>query len=290
MGKIRVKTIGDQSQEQEQKDKRKQQREGKRLAHVAGMKGGERAVTVGVSEEEIAKTLESPAQDSTIKTQEETKGKRSGDSKSQSKYAKKTGKGKVKTGKRYKENLSTVKATDNYTVSKAVELLKKLKSTKFDETVELHVNVAEKGISGSLRLPHGTGKTLRIVLATDEIIAEIEKNHLNFDVLVATPDMMPKLAKVARVLGPRGLMPNPKNGTITTTPEETIKKLSSGQINYKTESAAPIINLSVGKLSFKENQIEENLKSVIASIGVTKITSATLKSTMSPGIRIDCTK
>ena len=288
MGKIRVKTIGDDTQEQTQKDKRKQQRDGKKVAHVAGMKGGERAVTVGVSEEEVAKNLETPTPENTAKAQEETKketasAKRSGDSKSQSKYAKK--KGKAQKGMRYKENLSMVKSNENYSLVKAIALLKKLKTSRFDETVELHINVTEKGVSGSVTLPHGTGKKLRITLATDEVIAEIEKGQRNFDVLVATPEMMPKLAKVARILGPRGLMPNPKNGTITTTPEKTIEKLSSGQINYKTESAAPIIHMSVGRLSFKEEQLEENLKSIIASIGAAKIASATLKSTMSPGIR-----
>jgi large subunit ribosomal protein L1 len=97
---------------------------------------------------------------------------------------------------------------------------------------------------------------------------------------------MPQLAKVARVLGPRGLMPNPKNGTVTTNPDETIAKLSAGQMTYKTEAKDPIIHLSVGKVSFEEKKIEENVKTLFDSIGASKINQAVIKSTMSPGIKI----
>jgi large subunit ribosomal protein L1 len=137
-------------------------------------------------------------------------------------------------------------------------------------------------------LPHGTGKKLNIVVADDAVIEAVSNGKINFDVLIATPDMMPKLAKVARVLGPRGLMPNPKNGTVTPKPEEAIAKLSAGQITYKTEPQSPIVHTSVGKLSFDNNKLEENINTFINSIGAAKIKSATLKSTMSPGIKISC--
>ena len=146
--------------------------------------------------------------------------------------------------------------------------------------------MTEKGISGQVTLPHGTGKKLRIVVADDAVIEEIESGKINFDVLVAKPEQMPKLAKVARVLGPRGLMPNPKNGTVTPNPDEVIAKLSAGQMSYKTEAKDPIMHLSVGKISFEEKKIEENLKTLFESIGTSKITQAVLKSTMSPSIKL----
>ena len=135
-------------------------------------------------------------------------------------------------------------------------------------------------------LPHGTGKTLRIAVADDAILAEVESGKINFDILVATPSMMPKLAKVARVLGPRGLMPNPKNGTITDNTADAVKKLSGGQISYKTESAAPIIHATVGKVSFGNDKLTDNISTFLESVGKTNIASVTLKSTMSPGIKL----
>jgi len=125
------------------------------------------------------------------------------------------------------------------------------------------------------------------VVADEAILAEVEKGKINFDVLVATPSMMPQLAKVARVLGPRGLMPNPKNGTITDKPEEAIKKLSAGQVSFKTESAAPIIHVSIGKLSFEDKKLNDNMKAMLTAIGEANIKSAILKSTMSPAIRLE---
>ncbi len=125
--------------------------------------------------------------------------------------------------KRFAKNKSMIDRNVSYPLPKALELLKSLQAGKFDETVEIHINVKEKGISGQAVLPHGTGKTLRIKVADDELIAQVEKGVIDFDVLVAHPQMMSKLAKIARVLGPRGLMPNPKNGTITQNPEEAIK-------------------------------------------------------------------
>lgn len=189
--------------------------------------------------------------------------------------------------KRHKENMSAISKTQKYDIDQALTALKKFKKSKFDETVELHINTKEKGVSGQVTLPHGTGKTLVIKIADDAIIAEVAKGKINFDVLVATPSMMPSLATVARVLGPRGLMPNPKNGTIAENPEEAVKKLSGGQISYKTEAEAPIIHARVGKISFEDNKLKENVKSFITSVGINNISSVTLKSTMSPAIRLD---
>ena len=174
----------------------------------------------------------------------------------------------------------------SYPLTSGIELLRKFKKSSFDETVELHINVVEKGVSGQVSLPHGTGKKLNIKIADDALIAEVEKGKIDFDILVATPDMMPKLAKVARVLGPKGLMPNPKAGTISQKPEEVVEKLSAGQVSYKTEAANPLIHMSVGKLSFEDKQLQENINKVISAIGPAKISKVTLKSTMSPAVVI----
>ena len=220
--------------------------------------------------------------------------KTSNDSKASEAKSASGGKGKKEkfvtvkiVGVRHKENMAMVSKNQTYNIDQALLTLKKFKKSKFDESVELHINTKEKGVSGQVTLPHGTGKTLVIKIADDAILAEVAKGKISFDILVATPGMMPQLAKVAKVLGPRGLMPNPKNGTITDKPEEAVKKLSGGQINYKTESASPIIHALIGKISFEDSKLRENVTTFIASVGSEKIKSVILKSTMSPAVKLD---
>ncbi|MBP6913237.1 MAG: hypothetical protein KBC00_01355 [Candidatus Levybacteria bacterium] len=274
MGKVKIKVIGDEQQEQQEIEKNKAKREqkdlreGKKSAHVAGMKGGERTTTVGVSEEEISAQLDvAPNEKETSQKKEKAEKK-----------------ARV-ISKRHIENKKLTDTTP-LNITRSIEKLRKFKASSFDETVELHINTREKGISGTVVLPHGTGKKLNIKIADDQLITEIEKGKISFDVLVAHPSVMPKLAKVAKILGPRGLMPNPKNGTISTEPEKAAEKLSAGQIGYKTESTAPIIHLSVGKLSFEDKKIADNITTVLSAIGNSKINSVILKSTMSPAVKI----
>ncbi|MCL5434912.1 MAG: hypothetical protein M1405_00800 [Patescibacteria group bacterium] len=186
----------------------------------------------------------------------------------------------------YSSLLLKVDRNKTYPLSEALELLLQLQRNKFDETVELHINTLTGEISGNVTLPHGTGKKTKVAVATDALIAEIDKGVINFDVLVAEPQMMAKLAKVAKVLGPRGLMPNPKNGTITDKPEELIKKYEGGQINFKTEGKAPILHLTVGKMSFGVKKLAENIESMLKAVKKTNVVNVTLKSTMSPGIKL----
>lgn len=288
MGKVKIKVLGDEQQEQEQLEEQKKKREERALAkgqsasggkkakvEGVGLGGGQRINSVGVSEEEIAAQLE----------QNQASDKAQGEEKTEKKKAKRKAKARIRS-KRHNENSSAVAKKTSYPVSDGIELLRKFKKSNFDETVELHINTKEKGISGQVALPHGTGKKLRIVVVNDDVIAQIEKGKIDFDVLVATPSMMPKLARVARVLGPRGLMPNPKNGTISEKPDEVVEKLSAGQVSYKTEAQAPIIHMSVGKLSFKDDDLSENIKTALSAVGAAKITDITLKSTMSPAIKI----
>lgn len=254
MGKVRVKTF-DESGELQEDVKKKARAEAKKTAKVS-----EKTV------EKATDVAEQSATDSKKVTVKQTV--------------------KHSDSKRHQSNEKQMDKNKHYDIEEAVELLKKFKKSKFDETVELHINVTEKGVSGQVNLPHGTGKKLNIAVADDKIVEEVENGKINFDVLIAKPEMMPKLAKVARILGPRGLMPNPKNGTVTNNPDEVIEKLSAGQVSYKTEPQNPIIHLAVGKVSFEDDKIEENIKSVVNSIGASKIDQVVLKSTMSPGIKI----
>lgn len=264
MGKIRVKTIGDEEQEQKEKLKAEKRAEAKKQAKAA-------------------EDTQAPEEAAEKKPE---KGKD---------YVKKTVSKKQKHSQKYLEVAQHVEKLKKYSLNDALTLLEKLKTAKFDETVELHINTNEKGISGNMVLPHGTGKDTRVVIANasadpkqvDELIQAIESGKIDFDVLVATPDSMPKLARVARVLGPRGLMPNPKNGTVTPKPEEVAKKFAGGQINFKTEAKFPILHLAVGKVSFGDKKLAENIKTAIGAVKSKNIKSVTLKSTMSPGIKLD---
>jgi large subunit ribosomal protein L1 len=273
MGKIRVKAFGDEELEQKQKLKEEKRKEAKKMTKVPGMKGGERIVAVGPSEEELA-ALEVKAKEATEEAPKaEVK-------------PKKVREQKAFHSQKYQTLSDQVDKSKTYSIKEALELLQTLQRKSFDETVELHLNTLTNGISGQITLPHGTGKVTHVAIADDKLIAEIEKGIINFDVLVAEPAMMAKLAKVAKVLGPRGLMPNPKNGTITPKPEEVAKKYAGGQINFKTEAKAPIIHLTVGKMSFGPEKLTENIEALIAAIKKSNIMNATVKSTMSPGLKI----
>lgn len=283
MGKIRVKTLGDE--EQELKDKAEMEaKRAARLAESERSDGGqekkarEESQSTEETKEEIqteqVETTEAPLE----KTAAEEKPKAK---KKKEKFIKK----KVRSVA-YKAKIMEIEKNKTYSLTDGIELLRKVKIAKFDETVELHINTTEAGINGRVVLPHGTGKEIKVAIADDAVLAEVEKGKINFDILIASPDMMPKLAKVARVLGPKGLMPNPKNGTISADPAEAAKKFQGGQIGFKTESKLPIIHLSVGKTSFEDKQLEENIKTIITAIKRDKIRNITLKSTMSPGIKI----
>ena len=261
MGKIRVKTLGDEEQEKKEKLKAEKRAEAKKQ----GKKPEE-----GDDKAEI----------------QSEKGKG---------YVKKAPAKRASHSKKYQSVVTHIEKTKKYDLKEALDLLSKVTIATFDETVELHINTVEKGISGAVTLPHGTGKQTRVEILNvsvdqkhvDTVIKAIEEGKIEFDVLIATPDSMPKLAKVARVLGPRGLMPNPKNGTVTPKPEEIAKKFAGGQFNFKTEAKFPILHLAVGKVSFGSDKLAENIKTAIAAVKVKNIKNMTLKSTMSPGIKVD---
>ena len=276
MGKIRTKVLGNEELEKKQKAEAKSKSDQKKL--VKGAKGGERIVSVGPSEEELAKLEETKGTESnSAAAREEAPKKKSRQKKSKERSRSKS----------YQAVAQMVDRSKKYNLSDGIILLEKLKRAKFDETVELHINTTETGINATVTLPHGTGKEIRVAIADEKIIAEVEKGKINFDVLIAAPEMMPKLAKVARVLGPKGLMPNPKSNTISKDPQKLAENFSKGQMNIKTEAKTPIIHLMVGKLSFGAKKLSENIEMIIKTVKKERIRNVTLKSTFSPGIKLN---
>lgn len=282
MGKIRVKTFGDEEQELKEKEKLEARKQAKKAAASNAVENGETEVNVIKPEAEVNEVSEETKPDSAASFAEASKAKKASRGK-KDKFAREK---KAPHSQKYQTLMQLVDRTKTYALKEALELLENLQRGKFDETVELHFNTLTAGISGNIVLPHGTGKKTKVAIAADAIISEIEKGIINFDILVATPAFMPKLAKVAKILGPRGLMPNPKNGTISEKPEEVAKKYESGQVNFKTEGKAPIIHLTIGKMSFGKEKLTENIEALISAVKKSNIVNATLKSTMSPGIKI----
>lgn len=190
-------------------------------------------------------------------------------------------------GKRYQEAKKLVDKTKTYSLSEAIGILKKMKLSKFDESVELHLVVDETGLKGEVELPNSTGKIVKVAVVDDKVLEAIEKGKIDFDILVTHPSFMPKLTKFAKILGPKGLMPNPKAGTISTNPEEIIKKFSKGLLKWKTEPKAPLIHQMIGKTSFEEKNLLANAEKFIQAVGTKHILKLFIKSTMSPSIRIN---
>ncbi|MCL4353257.1 50S ribosomal protein L1 [Patescibacteria group bacterium] len=280
MGKIRIRTLGSEGLEEQEKKKIKEKKEQKKAAHLAGMKDSQRVMPAESSQEGLKKE--------NVKEAGET-----GEEKPKKKLGVKSLKKKPR-GKKYSLSAKLVDKTKTYDVLDGLKLLNKIKFSRFDETVELHLTTAQTGISGSITLPHGSGKSIKIKIASpskdpkgfEELLDELEKGNYDFDMLLATPDAMAHLAKYARFLGPKGLMPNPKNGTVTNDPQKVAERFAKGEISFKTEAKFPIIHLAVGRMSFGEKKLLENIQEVSKAITATKVKKAVLKSTMSPGIKI----
>ena len=228
----------------------------------------------------------------------------------------------MKRGKKYVEAAKLVDRTATYSAEEAVALVKKASTAKFDETVEAHIRTgcdgrhAEQQIRGAVVLPHGTGKTVRVLVfakgakATEaeaagadfvggeELIPKIKnEGWFDFDVVVATPDMMGVVGRLGRVLGPKGLMPNPKAGTVTMDVTKAIADIKAGKIEYRLDKTN-IVHVTVGKVSFTEEMLADNFKAIMDAIVKAKpsalkgqyIKNITLTSTMGPGVKVDTTK
>ena len=214
--------------------------------------------------------------------------------------AKKTASKAKPRSKKYKEVAELVDKAQSYKLAEAIELTQKVSYSKFPATVEMHINTSVKGLRGLVSLPFASGKSLKVLafgkgaeesgadfIGTDETIDEIVKGKRDFDVLVTTAEWMPKLAKAARVLGPRGLMPNPKNGTITTDLKKTVTEIQGGKTEYKTEANGRVIHIGVGKVSQPVEEISANVKALYNIIGKSRVKKVTLAPTMGPGVKVE---
>ncbi len=193
-------------------------------------------------------------------------------------------------GKKYleaKKKLGTVKKMK---LAEAVELLKKAKYVSFDESVDLHMNVEKTGLRGEVELPHSTGKTVRVAIVNDTVLEQLANGKIEFDVLITHPSFMSKLARFAKVLGPKGLMPNPKAGTVSANPEEVAQKFLKGTLRWKTEPKFPLIHQLIGKLSYDSKNLTENAQAFINAVGKAQIKAMFIASSMGPSIEIEIEK
>ncbi len=220
--------------------------------------------------------------------------------------------------KRYKQLSEKIDAEKEYSVDESASFIKELKSAKFDETVEIALNLgvdprhADQMVRGAVVLPAGTGKTVRVavfakdakvdeakaagadLVGGDDLVDDIKNGIINFDVVVATPDMMGVIGKIGRILGPKGLMPNPKTGTVTMDVTKAINDVKGGQVAFRVDKKGNI-HAGIGKVSFSPDQIQDNIKAFITAINKLKpasakgryIKSAALSLTMSPSINMD---
>lgn len=224
-----------------------------------------------------------------------------------------------KRGKNYILAKDKIEKNKSYDKSEAIKLLKEMVTSKFDQTVEVAMNLnldtkkSDQQLRGALVLPHGTGKIKKVLVIAKgdhakeakeagadyigdlDLITKIEKeNWFDFDVMIATPDMMPALGKIGKILGPKGLMPNPKTGTVTTNIKKAVEDVKAGQIEYRTDTFGNVHSI-IGKLSFNEDQLLDNLVSFVRTIEKVKpstvkgiyIKNIAISATMSPSIKID---
>ena len=224
----------------------------------------------------------------------------------------------AKKSKRYTEAAALIENGKLYSAEEAIELVKKTSNVKFDASVDVAFNLgldvrqADQQLRGAVVLPHGTGKTKKVlvvaegekaqeakdagadIVAGKEILEDIKKGWLDFEVMIATPNMMAELGKLGRILGPKGLMPNPKTGTVTMDVAKAVREVKQGKIDFKVDKSG-IVHTSIGKVSFTAEQIRDNAKEFISTLNKLKPTAAKgtyiksiyLSSTMSAGIKID---
>lgn len=208
-------------------------------------------------------------------------------------------------GKKYQQVLAKVDRVKRYPLAEGVALLKQTSYTTFPGTVEAHLTLTEPGIRQPVTLPHGTGKVPKVLVFAsgkaagqakeagadyvggEDLVEKIAAGWSDYDCVIATPEMMPTIAKIAKSLGPRGLMPNPKNGTISNTPAQLVKEVKGGRREIRSEASTAVAHLPVGKITYTDEQLIENIRALLDAIGIARIKRLTITATMGPGIKVE---
>ena len=254
MGKKKIISVG--SEEKKEKPKK---------IKITGLKGGEKVKVV-----EAGPITKSEPENGEMEGEEETKAK----------------KDPKKRSKKYQEAKAKVDKDKKYSLEEAVKLVKQTSIAKFTANFEAHLLVRKKGDLGEVDLPYFKGKKKKVAVANDEVIEKIKQGKIDFDLLLAEPKIMPKLVPLAKILGPKGLMPNPKNGTLLEDPEGAKKKFNKSILKIKTEKKAPVVHLVLGKVDQENKELIANIKAMIKTIGSQKIKRLVLTSTMGPGVKV----
>lgn len=279
MGKTKTTFVSDNESKPSGKDayeERKKKKEAKaklsEKVHIAGLKGGQRIkmveadLSAGEAVETPSPTQESPAKAGDIKKAKKTE--------------------KIR-GYKYKYVKAKVSAGKSYNLDEAVSLVKETSYSKFVGSIELHLVVKKTGLSANVTLPYPAGKEKKVEIVSDKTLEKLKAGKIDFDILLSTPDFMPKLVPFAKVLGPKGLMPNPKNGTLVSDASKA-KSFKTSAIMVKTEKEAPLIHLVVGKVNQKDEEIASNIKAVLDALGGAKqVLKTYIKATMGPSIKIE---
>jgi large subunit ribosomal protein L1 len=251
MGKVRTRIIGLEDVETKQKKEQKQ----KAKTRQQEKKVEEEKVVAPVQEEKVEKKV-------------------------------KKAKARVR-GKKYQVAKRQVDKTKTYSLTEALTLLRKIKWVKFDESVELHINTHKDGLKGEVQMPHSIGKQVRVKIVDDKLLGEIEGGKIDFDILVTHPSNMARLAKYAKILGPRGLMPSPKSGTISEKPEDVVKRFSQGALRWKTEVKFPLVHQLIGKVSLDDKELVDNVRAFVKAVGKNNIKELWIKTTMTPSVKLN---
>lgn len=264
MGKTKTAFVGDETNVKNKEKQFKAHKGEAEKVHVAGLKGGQRVKLVEAEIPEAKIEIESP---------------------SSAKASAGLREPKVRS-KKYKEAKAKFDHSKKYEIAEAIKLVKESSYSKFDGTMELHLIVKKVGTSAQVALPHAAGRIKKVEVASDATITKLQSGKIDFDILVATADMMHKLVPFAKILGPRGLMPNPKNGTLVTDAKKA-GAFSASTVTLKTEKEAPLIHTVVGKVSQKDTELKENIQAIFKALGGSdQIIKVFLKSTMSPSVKV----
>jgi large subunit ribosomal protein L1 len=297
MGKKRVVIIGDISAEEEARKKKEEKRmqkamregekteklkrkekEEKKSAKIPGMKGGERVVDTGekaLEEMELQKQKEAELEK--LRTEAAVK---------EGKTVAKVKKVERVRSAKYQRAKSKIDPNKYYAVSEAIKLIREINLSKANGTVEMHLNLAKAGQKFTTELPYSTGKVKRVAVADEATIGKIKEGKIDFDVLLASPEQMGKLVPLAKILGPKGLMPNPKNGTVVKDPKKAVESFQGNSLDIKSEKKAPLAHLVVGKLAMKDEELAANAEAVLKAVEAKNLKKAVVKTSMSPAVKL----